>query len=733
MRTAEVTHRQGTEQMDALLRESHFHFLARNLKKALNAAQIALDFARQSKSEQDILKASLLVATIYNTNGRYLSEPSFFAKANTYLEEIEPLALRSGILTEVDFYKTKSEILLNTGNYEEARALLGKAIVKSTGHPRAEIQLLSLRSHLELLSGNYQEALDFVQRGLEMLERNNELEKDRTLVAEIYNQMAQVLIKRNDFSRALEYSQKVLSLSRELKDAEKELSALNTMAIVSSVKSNYKIAMQYFQEVLDKSEAIGFRHNIAHCLINIGTIYAHLYNYDDALERYDQVLLNYRDTLDDYTKVVIFNNVGNIHYTTDKPLLAKEYFEKALTYAQEKHFKEESALALAQLSRTHTAIDDLKQAEILAYQALEQIELLGDINGKQINLINLGDISFRKKEYHKALELVEKGIEAARKLHDDASEIKGSRLLAHIYETLGEYQKAYELLSAYSTMQEAFVSVQQSRQFMDLEIKNALKEKQKEIEQLTKENEYQALLLEKSDQIERQNQELLQMNEDLRQFAYVASHDLKEPLRMIGSYAQILERMYGSKLDEKAKTYFGYMIEGVARMNSLLDALLKYATVGKSDEEFEQIDLNYMVEVSRVNLSVLIKETKAKITNDHLPTIYGSKSLLVQLFQNLLTNAIKFRKPDTLPEIHINCVETADEYQIRIRDNGIGIALENKERIFVIFQRLHPRSKYDGTGIGLAICQKIIHRMGGRLWVESELGKGSTFIFALPK
>jgi len=278
-----------------------------------------------------------------------------------------------------------------------------------------------------------------------------------------------------------------------------------------------------------------------------------------------------------------------------------------------------------------------------------------------------------------------------------------------------------------------FAKAQPNRQIIDMEIRRAIKEKQKKIEQLTKENEYQSLLLEKTEQIARQNEELTRVNEELRQFAYIASHDLKEPLRMVASYTQLLERMAGDELDDSHRLYFRYVTEGVHRMNNLLDALLKYATIGKMEEETELVDLNEIVKYCSSNLKVPIEETEAIIQTELLPSVMGNSSLFVQLLQNLIGNALKFKSLEKKPFIQIASRETDDAFIISVNDNGIGIANEHKNRIFEIFQRLHPRTKYEGTGIGLAICHKIIQGLGGRIWVESEVGKGATFYFSIPK
>ena len=175
------------------------------------------------------------------------------------------------------------------------------------------------------------------------------------------------------------------------------------------------------------------------------------------------------------------------------------------------------------------------------------------------------------------------------------------------------------------------------------------------------------------------------------------------------------------------------MTDGVDRMNNLLDGLLKYATVGRGEQLLKPVNLNDSLIICQSNLRLLIAENQAEIISDELPTINGIPSLISQLFQNLISNALKFQKEDNTPKIIITSEEKEDEYIISIKDNGIGIKPEYKDRIFVIFQRLHARTEYEGTGIGLALCYKIMQRMGGKIWVESELGEGATFYFNFPK
>lgn len=238
-------------------------------------------------------------------------------------------------------------------------------------------------------------------------------------------------------------------------------------------------------------------------------------------------------------------------------------------------------------------------------------------------------------------------------------------------------------------------------------------------------------LLEK--RVQERTAELERSNRELEQFAYVASHDLQEPLRSVTSYLQLLQKRNEGQLDEKSTKYINVAVDGARRMKNLIEGLLTYSRVGTDGNSFEPVDCNVIVEKVLTDLRLVIIETKAKINYKNLPEIKADAMQIQLLFQNLISNAIKFRQPDKVPEITIEAEKAEGRWHFTVQDNGIGIENEFFDRIFVIFQRLHTRSEYEGTGIGLALCKKIVQRHGGDIWLESELGKGTIIHFTILK
>lgn len=243
--------------------------------------------------------------------------------------------------------------------------------------------------------------------------------------------------------------------------------------------------------------------------------------------------------------------------------------------------------------------------------------------------------------------------------------------------------------------------------------------------------QFQLSELKNKEDVEKLNSQLKAKNKEMEQFAYIASHDLQEPVRTISNFATLLHTSYAEKLDENAKKSLSFMIEASNRMSALIKGLLDYSRIGR-ELRLTTVDCNELIYNIKQDLSSVIQETKTTIVSDDLPEIIANPTDFRLVFQNLINNSIKFRKKDVAPVISIGVKERPRSWEFSCNDNGIGIEKKHAKRIFQIFQRLHSRNEYSGTGIGLSHCQKIVELHGGKIWVESKSGEGSTFYFTIP-
>ncbi len=235
-----------------------------------------------------------------------------------------------------------------------------------------------------------------------------------------------------------------------------------------------------------------------------------------------------------------------------------------------------------------------------------------------------------------------------------------------------------------------------------------------------------------AEELRKKAEELQRSNKELEHFAYIASHDLQEPLRMVASYLQLIARRYKGRLDKNADDFIGFAVDGASRMKELINDLLEYSRVGTRGRPFETVDCKQVVQRVLRNVQFTVERTGAEVIVRELPTVVADGGQLLQLFQNLIVNGVKFHGPDK-PIIQIGARDCGEEWEFFVQDNGIGIPPESFERIFQLFQRLHAREEYEGVGIGLAVCRRVVERHGGRIWVESEPGRGAKFYFTLPK
>ncbi len=510
---------------------------------------------------------------------------------------------------------------------------------------------------------------------------------------------------------------------------------------------------------------------------NIGELAALLYErarklhnarrYMMAADTYKKANSLYKEKQDKIGGYKCTDGLGDIYGTLEKYEKAIAYNQAALGYAEALVDNNGIAHSAYQLGENYLPIDEYPNALNAFLTALAAAEALNE-KGRVARCLNkVAETHYLEEEFLKALNYIDQSIAIVETIPDEADWKEIYVNVAKIYTKTAEPEKGVNLLSSYIAYRDS-VGIAANEAMLDmgnnfgkelalkeLQVKDL--EKDAQIRWLSQmavgsllllllallgmglyryksQRKINALLLQKNEAIEQQNQTLEAVNKSLEEFAFVASHDLKEPLRMIGSYTTLLERRYSNKLDEDGQTFIGFVKEAVVRMHKLLGDMFDYSVISKGKElKLEQVVLNKLLPEVTNSIHAEIEKTGTQLYIGDLPTIAANPSQISQLFQNLITNAIKFRKKEGTAAIEIGCSTDKEQHTFWVRDNGIGISPEYKHKIFEAFKRLHTRDKYEGNGIGLAICNKIVEHHKGKIWVASEEGEGCTFFFTIAK
>jgi len=715
------------------LKQAESLFRIRKLNEAIALLEKFIPKYEEAAEVTTLSKAYLLLSGILIKKYQYYGDKNCLPQAKKYVRQTIDLCKSKGeaaLLAEAFLMQSKIRQYLKKDERESLKK--AKRIIDQLDDAYLHIKWMFFAVELDINDNNLSRAEDTAHEAIAQIKQISD-EPRADLEANLYASLVSIYIKQQDYIKSVEYNQLVLQYANAFGDVEKELMALNNMAIIHSLKGEYGEAMEYLFEALGRSKEINFRSQVAKSLINLGSIYAQLFNSHEAIQKYNTVLEDFSDVLEPTTTVILYNNLGNIHYESTDINIAKQYYTQSLAAAEESNYSEMFAHLNAQLAKCEIKQLNIDQAKAYCKIASTLFNENPNLSGYQIHLINLGQIDFAQGKIDSAKWFLSKGLDQATKRDDRNMEIICYEALSNVYKKEGNYRKAVDYQDQYLEFSRALQLKKQDLQFLDLEISQVIKDKQRRIEQLIKDNEYKALLLKQSERIAEQNQALKEINEELRQYAYVTSHDLREPLRMISNFSNLLEKKYRNQLGEDSNEYFQYIDEGVNRINTLLDDLLKYTTIGNANIESSQVHLKDVFDIARLHLKVKIEDSKTSFDIGTLPIVYSNQSLLIQLVQNLLSNAIKFSKANVAPAIKISSEEDEISYNISITDNGIGIPKDQLKRIFIIFQRLHPRETHEGTGIGLAICKKIVKKLGGEIWVKSTVNVGTSVSFSIPK
>lgn len=528
-----------------------------------------------------------------------------------------------------------------------------------------------------------------------------------------------------DFDKAELLALEILAEPEAKNDLDVLTTIRNILGICYDVKGRYMDSRNCY---LDNITLLENTPDLSRdCMLTLGNAYHNLSKLYQQVEagqekaEYLEKAIVVFEKIDDYSGLARIWNLKASMLPEEAPIEERlELFKRALVYFEKGNEIVGHILCIANVGLCYCHLQEFDTGIAMLKDALERIKKTNVPPHISFTLFQIGEGLRLKKDHEEAI----KYLEEAEKILLSAN---GKVYLNVIYQewatnlaALGRFEEAYEKMHMF--MMQVHERLQFDRQSAEAEarLKFELEKKEKESEQMRK----------RTEEIELYNEKLRQSNDELNQFAYVASHDLKEPLRMVSNYIQLLEKSLNKNLDEDQAAYVRYVNEGAKRMYKLIDSLLVFSRA-TMDPELRLVNLNDVIdEVERIILSTSIKPVN--IVADELPFILGDHSQMVQLFQNLTSNAVKYNDKEHV-EIHIQYMPEARGHRFIVKDNGIGIAPQYREKVFEIFKRLHNRDSYSGTGIGLSICKKIVHRLNGKIWIEDSNLGGVAFVFTIPK
>lgn len=594
----------------------------------------------------------------------------------------------------------------------------------------------------------------------------------------LYYTLGDIYKKLQKYEAALDY---LLPIT-EYENAGYELKARSYSAIAQAyfrIGEN-NLSHDYGMRAVEQYEMLNDKRGLAKSWYNLGSLFYYQKNYSEALENYETALGLAKEIQD---KKIIYSctaALGALYEQIGQPDVSLSFNAEALHMATEINYTTGISYALHNFGSNYASQGNYEKALEYYQRSLKIKEEEGDEWGMAGDYLAIGKVYAEKRDNRQAINYLKKGLTLSESLNAKVRIAEIRRSMAEAYRDLGDINAENESLrllmlvrdSLYNeeavalmgSRKAAYAMQKKESEIIQLRAEKLILESEKRIHKLRtalwiggfcligliavfllyswhKQKKNALLLLQKAKEIKRKNEKinlqnhLLEMsNQELQNFAYVASHDLKEPLRMVNSFSGLLKRRYDDVLDDRGQEYMYYITDAVERMETLLDDLLDYSRVNTSEKNTEKINTANIAAKIKMNLTPVLEEKagEVNINFDQMPELYGNGSQFGQLLQNLISNGLKFHNGKA-PVVDVTCTERPEDYLFAVKDNGIGISEENQKKIFEMFTRLHTREQYAGTGIGLSTCKKIVERHGGKIWVESADGQGSTFYFTVAK
>lgn len=552
-----------------------------------------------------------------------------------------------------------------------------------------------------------QKAKQIAQETLEKAKEKGNID----ICCSMYALLGSIEKKAGNYAKAIRHFEKILEYYKPVDLEDSKLAGTySNIGSVYCYQGDYTKASEYFFRCLNIGINKDEKVLIASAYNNIGFLFEQQKEYKKSLDYYHRSLEISKETNNKKAVAYALNNSAKVYSAKKEHAKAIECLEEALSIILEINDKIALGSSYSILGEVYLKLGDYTSAREYLFKGLK-IQEFSDPTGEALTLKNISKLYLYQKKSECALAYSEKSLKVATRIGAKPLIMAAYKNLSESYLLVEKYKKAYDFLERYTEIKDELFSSEQTKTIIGLRSKFEDQKKKRLILQLT------------------------DLNEELRQFASRAAHDMREPLRVISQFSDMLQLQSQELVnDPEALEYIQFIKSASNRMTFMLDDLLEYAIAGLNNHAFVEIDLEHILAIVKNNLFLKIKEKDATIIYKNLPVILGTKTGMIQLFQNLISNAIKFRKEGVPPVIEISCKKKKDRFIFKVKDNGIGIDEQFHNKVFGIFNQLHSRDKYKGSGIGLAICKRIVVKsMGGDIKVDSNLGEGSTFVITIPK
>lgn len=662
---------------------------------------LEIEIATKVQNEQHLFELSSSLGKAYLKEFNYSEASKHLTVADSIAEKLNLKAKR--FLTLIDLGQAQFSVSDYSKAIESFQLVIekGKTFLKENEIANLYTQLAKTYQ----ATGNHDKAYDYQLSALSIRESQN----DSVGIAQCQYEIGTIFFYQTNYELALKYYKKSLDLCEALNNQGLIYSCLGAIGGVYGRMEENELSLSYNQKAYQLAKDLNYDIGIAYSAHNIGGVYIMMEQYDEALNYLNQSMDYKLANNDKWGQVNGMIMIAKAY--KGKGAIVKSIGElyKAKMVAEEINSPPRMLEVYEELALTLALNDDYKEAFHFAGVYNQMKDSL--LNEQTLASINDAQSKYEVLQKENALLIKEKELVS---LYWKGGILAGILLILLVWLSFNKY-RTQKLMNE------------------ELAIKNHhISHQNKELEIAYKKQEITNGMLEKKHrQIKYQNNRLAHSNNELQRFAYIASHDLKEPLRNIGSYASLLKRRYSSTLNEEANEFIGFITKGVEKMYNLLNDVLEYSKIENDEKKIQEVDLNEVIETVISNLKNQIIEKNVSLEVKHLPNINANKVHLIQIFQNLVSNGIKYSDKEN-PKIKIGAEMHESEILFTIKDNGIGMEMEYKDKVFEIFQRLHGEDEYLGTGVGLAICKKIVNQYGGSIWVESEPRIGSIFYFTLP-